>query len=97
MAIFLGFNKFNERDSLDNDNYLSKSGRTMSGDINLNKNDITNILDTPPTDSSTVSKKYVKDNYVNNSGGTGMVGNLGMNRNIIFNLANELILRISSK
>ena len=55
MAIFLGFNKSNERDSLDNDNYLSKSGGTMSGDINLNKNDITNILDNLPTDSNVVS------------------------------------------
>ena len=44
--MFLGFDKFSERDSLDNDNYLSKSGGAMSGDINLNKNDITNILDT---------------------------------------------------
>ena len=51
----------------------------MSGDINLNKNDVANILDTLPTDSSVVSKKYVKDDYVNNSGGTGMVGNLDMN------------------
>ena len=59
MAIFLGFNKSNERDSLDNDNYLSKYG-TMSGDINLNKNDITNILNTPPTDSSVVNKKLCK-------------------------------------
>ena len=43
----------------------------------------------PPTDTSVVSKKYVKDNYVNSSGGTGMIGNLDMNTNIIFNLAND--------
>ena len=41
--------------------------------INLNQNDITNISDTPPTDTSVVSKKYVADNYVSRSGGSGIV------------------------
>ena len=35
----------------------------MSGDIDLAKNDITNISDSPPTDSS-INKKYVDYNYI---------------------------------
>ena len=84
MSLFLGY----DSDS-DSDDYLAKTGGTMTGDIDLDGNDITGISSVPSTDSSVVSKKYVKDNYVNSSGGTGMVGNLDMNRNIIFNLAND--------
>ena len=62
MSFFLGY---------DNE-HLPKSCGTMSGDIDLDGNDITGISSIPPTDSSIVSKKYVKDNYVNSSGGTGM-------------------------
>ena len=85
MSFFLGYD---EGDNSDNE-HLSKSGGTMSGDIDLDGNDIIGISSIPPTDSSVTSKKYVKDNYVNSSGGTGMVGNLDMNRNIIFNFAND--------
>ena len=64
----------------------------MTGDIDLDGNNITGISSTPPTDTSIISKKYVKDNYVNSSGGTGVTGNLDMNTNIIFNLANDASL-----
>ena len=67
----------------------------MTGDIDLDGNDITGISSIPPTDTSVVSKKYVKDNYVNSSGGTGMIGNLDMNCNIIFNLANDSSLGLA--
>ena len=86
MALYLGYKKPKDGDS---NNYHEKSDGTMTGHIDLDGNDITGIADNPLTDTSVVSKKYVKDNYVNNSGGTGMTGNLDMNRNIIFNLAND--------
>ena len=44
--------------------YLPKSGKKLSGDIDLNQNDITNIPNTPATNSSVVNKKYVNDNYL---------------------------------
>ena len=59
----------------------------MSGDIDLDGNDITGIANVPPTNSSIVNKKYLTDNYVASSSGD-MFGNLNMNRNIVFNLAN---------
>ena len=86
MSYFLGYDS--DEDNSDNE-HSAKTGGTMSGDINLDGNDITGISSIPPTDTSVVSKKYVKDNYVNSSGGCGMTGNLDMNRNIIFNLAND--------
>ena len=85
MSFFLGYNDDDNSD----DERLPKAGGTMTGDIDLDGNDIKGIPSVPPTDSSMVSKKYVKDNYVNSSGGTGMTGNSDMNTNIIFNLAND--------
>ena len=49
--------------------YLNRAELCLETD--LDGNDITGISSIPPTDSSIVSKKYVKDNYVNSSGGTG--------------------------
>ena len=86
MSFFLGYDSDEDNN---NNEYLAKTGGTMSGDINLDGNDITGISSIPPTDTCVVSKKYVKDNYINSSGGSGMTGNLDMNRNIIFNLAND--------
>ena len=83
MAIFLGFKKQN-----DIGNYLPKSSGTMSGDIDLDGNDITGIANIPSTNSSIIIKKYLTDNYITSFSGD-MFGNLNMNRNIVFNLANN--------
>ena len=89
MTILLGFKKPDDRRYSNKNSYFPKSGGTMSGDINLDGNDITGIANIPLTNTSVVSKRYLTDNYVSNSGGGGMFGNLGMNRNIFFNLAND--------
>ena len=47
--------------------FLQKSGGTMSGNINLNSNDITGLPNTPPTNSSAVSKTYLFLNYIAHS------------------------------
>ena len=43
--------------------FLQKAGGTMSGNINVNSNDITGLQNTPPTNSSAVSKAYITQNY----------------------------------
>ena len=65
--------------------FFQKSGGTMSGDIDLNKNDIIHIPDTPETNSSIVNKKYVSDNYLPKS----ISDPIDMKDNAILNLANN--------
>ena len=57
---------------------LSASGFTMTGDIDMNDNEVTG-LDTPSTNSSAVSKKYVADNFLSLNGDR-MNGNVDMER-----------------
>ena len=63
----------------------STSGFSMTGDINMQQNEITNLPDVPSRDHSAVSKKYMTDNFCNTSGDT-MVGNLSMGGHDITNL-----------
>ncbi len=58
----------------------------MTGNINMQQNQIINLPDTPSQDHSAVSKKYVKDNFYNTSGDT-MTGNLNMGGYEITNIA----------
>ena len=55
----------------------------MSGDINLNDNDITGLPNTP-TNTSAVSKTYLFLNYVANP----PIQNINMNNKSIVNLKN---------
>jgi hypothetical protein len=42
----------------------------MTADIDMNGNDVTRLLDVPPTDNSAASKKYVDDKFSAASGMT---------------------------
>ena len=58
MATFLGYFTPNSKGNADDrDTYFSKSGGTMSGDIDLDGNGIMGISDTPATNSSIFNKK----------------------------------------
>ncbi len=50
--------------------WLSTSGFTMTGDINMGQNEVVNLPDVPSRDHSAVSKKYVADNFCNTSSDT---------------------------
>ncbi len=63
----------------------STSGFTMTGDINMGRNEVNNLPDTPSRDHSAVSKKYVTDNFCDTSGDT-MTGNLNLGGHEIINL-----------
>ncbi len=63
----------------------SASGFSMTGDINMQQNEVFNLPDVPSRDHSAVSKKYVTDNFCNTSGDT-MAGNLSMGGHDITNL-----------
>ena len=65
--------------------FLQKSGETMKGDIDLNQNDIINIPNTLPTDTSIVNKKYIADNYLPKT----ISNSIDLNNNAILNLANN--------
>ena len=86
MAIFLGFKKPDDRRYLDKDNYLPKSGGTMTGNINLSGNDITGLPNVPPTNSSAISKEYIFLNYVRDPAAL----NVNINKSIV-NLKNFVI------
>ena len=64
----------------------SASGFSMTGDINVQQNEVLNFPDVPSRDHSAVSKKYVTDNFCDTSGDT-MTGNLSMGGHEITNLA----------
>ena len=57
----------------------STSGFSMTGDLEMQQNDVLNLPDVPSRDHSAVSKKYVTDNFCNTSGDT-ITGNLNMGR-----------------
>ena len=63
----------------------STSGFSMTGNINMQQNEVLRLPDTPSQDHSAVSKKYVKDNFVESSGDT-MAGNLNMGGHSITNI-----------
>ena len=63
----------------------STSGFSMTGDINMQQNEIINLPDVPSRDHSAVSKKYMTDNFCNTSGDT-MTGDLSMGGHEITNL-----------
>ena len=63
----------------------STSGFSMTGDINMQQNEVLNLPDVPSRDHSAVSKKYMTDNFCNTSGDT-MTGNLSMGGHEITNL-----------
>ena len=65
-------------------NKLSKSGDTMTGDLNMNGNSIENIGD-PQSETNVVSKGYVTRNLVSKYGDV-MTGDLNMNGNSIENI-----------
>ena len=50
------------------------SGFTISGDIDMDGNEIIG-LDDPSTDSTATNKKYVSDNFLSSSGDIDMSGN----------------------
>lgn len=52
------------------DDFIDASGDTMSGDLNMNSNKITNIPDTPVSAQDAVNQNYV-DNAVAGAGGSG--------------------------
>ncbi len=64
----------------------STSGFSMTGDINMQQNEVLNLPDVPSRDHSAVSKKYMTDNFCNTSGDT-MTGNLSMGGHEITNLS----------
>ncbi len=63
---------------------LSISGITMQGDINMNGNEISGLVD-PTNDDMAASKGFVESNFLHLAGGT-MVGNIGMGGHEITNL-----------
>ena len=69
---------------------LQKSGGTMSGNINLNSNDITGLPNTPSTNSSAISKTYLDNKlflgYVSNPS----LIDFNMNDNYIINLKDPI-------
>ena len=77
-------------------NFLDLAGGTMVGSIDMGSNDITNLPNTPPTNNSAASKKYVDDKIAkvpSGGGGSGastsgfsMTGNINMQQNEVLNL-----------
>ena len=63
----------------------STSRFSMTGDIDMQQNEIINLPDVPSRDHSAVSKKYMTDNFCNTSGDT-MTGDLSMGGHDITNL-----------
>jgi len=80
---------------------LSNGTNSMSGDLNMNNNKITN-LGSGADDTDSINKKQLDDglsskantleltNYVKKDGSVSMTGNLNMNNNKITNLANPV-------
>ncbi len=64
---------------------LTTSGFSMTGDINMQQNEIINLPDSPTLDHSATSKKYVADNFVNSSGDV-MTGDLNMGGHVVINV-----------
>ena len=62
----------------------STSGFSMTGNINMQQNEIINLPDVPSADHSTTSKKYVVDHFVSSSGNV-MTGNLDMGGHVVVN------------
>ena len=78
------------------DNYLQKSGGSMSGNIDMNGNSLSNLAD-PSKDTDAVTKKYVddavavagEDKYLSNTGGT-ITGDIDMSEHSVKNLADPV-------
>ena len=61
------------------------SGFSMTGNINMQQNEIINLPDVPSVDHSAASKKYVDDHFVSSSGDV-MTGNLDMGGHVVVNV-----------
>ena len=66
------------------DNFLEKSGGTLTGNINMNNNEINNLGNSPSL-KSPVTKKYVNDTFFPKLGGK-LQGILDMNNRNINNI-----------
>ena len=79
-----------------NTKYLDKAtGGSIQGGINMNQNNLFNLPNPPPFNSSAASKLYVDTNinnlsntYMNKSTGGSIHGGINMNQNNLFNLPN---------
>ena len=79
MTSFLGFSK--QTNKISENTYLSKSGCTISGNINLNR-----LPNTTLTNSIAISKKYLTDHLFINYGANPALIAPTMNGNYITNL-----------